>query len=994
MGGRVQSPAFVGRVQELRLLEAAWARALKGDPAVVLVEGEAGVGKTRLVAELAARATASGGRVLSGGCLPVGEGDLPFAPIVESLRPLPDELGTDVVQALAGPSWVELGRLLPGLGESPAGPPGPAAQTRLFELLLGLLARLAVQAPIGLVVEDLHWADRSTLALLAFLARNLRRERVLLVVTYRTDEADADGLRSYLAELARNARVSRLELARLDRAGTAAQLTGILGDAPSAELLEGVFARSEGNPFFTEELLESVRLGSGSVPPTLHDLLKGRMAALDERTQRVLRVAAVAGRQVLHALLAAVAGLDDRQLDHALREAVTHRLLVSRPDSDSYQFRHALIQETVYADLLPGERSRLHAGYANALIAHPEQAAGSPAMAAAELAVHWDAAGDPIRALSARVDAGLAAEGARAFAEAVGHYRRALELWERVPASNRPAGLDRIELLAWAGEAVAFTGGIEHAIAYLGEAVDQVDQIAESHRAARLLVRLGEYRREVGDEAAALTSFTKAEHLLAGEPPSPTQARAFAAHGLALLLGRRTKEAEARCQDALTIARAVGARPEEAWALRVLASCLSHLGELDRAITMALEARRVAEEAGDAETLMTTYVALVAILGYAGRDRDAIEDGWRGYRLARDLGLERAEGSHLADNLAFSLLSAGRWEECERLTRELTVGDSWGAFGLHQSLGVLLARRGEFEAAREQLDLALELGPPYFEGLTWLGPAELAIWEGDDEAAAAAIAEGQRWFADRDPEGSLPHRAILWYPLVLRLEADRAERAAARRAADEVGAARQRAAPILQALNRLVDTQAPQAQYPIVTGHLLLAQAEESRLQGRSDPERWRAAGATWERLARPFEAAYATFRQAEALLAERTPRSQVEHTLRPAHDTAVALGAEPLRREIERLAQRGRLRLTDPATATPGSRAAPAPAEGLGLTRREAEVLSLVAAGRTNRQIGQELFITPRTAGVHVSRILAKLGVAGRGEAAAIAHRLGLDKP
>jgi tetratricopeptide (TPR) repeat protein len=541
MGGRVASPTLVGRIEELQILEAARRRAADGDPAVVLVGGEAGVGKTRLVAELAARVMASGGRVLSGGCLPVGEGSLPYAPIVESLRPLPTELGAGVVQGLAGPSWVELTHLLPGLGEPPDGSPGPAAQTRLFELLLGLLGHLAEQVPITLVVEDLHWADHSTRVLLAFLARNLRRERVLLVVTYRNDEADSDGLRSYLAEVGRSARVARLELARLDRAETAAQLTGILSGAPSAELLEGVFARSEGNPFFTEELLDSVRLGSGSVPATLRDLLKGRVEALDEGTQRVLRVAAVAGRRVLHALLAAVVGLDDRQLDRALREAVTHRLLVIQPDGDGYQFRHALIQETIYADLLPGERSRLHAGYANALIAHPEQTAGSPAVAAAELAVHWDAAGDPVRALPARVDAGLAADGAHAFAEAVGHYRRALELWERVPDSSRPVGLDRVDLLAWLGQAVAFTGGIEHAIVCLEEAVDRVDPIAESDRAARLLVRLGEYRREVGDEAAALTAFAEAERLLAGAPPSPTQARAFAAHAYALLLGRRTE---------------------------------------------------------------------------------------------------------------------------------------------------------------------------------------------------------------------------------------------------------------------------------------------------------------------------------------------------------------------------------------------------------------------------------------------------------------------
>jgi predicted ATPase len=158
MGGRVASPTFIGRVEELQVLEAARRRAADGEPAIVLVGGEAGVGKTRLIAELAARCAADGLRVLTGGCIPVGGDGLPYAPIVEALRPLPDELGLDVLRGLAGPSWVELARLLPGLGESASGPPGPAAQTRLFELLLGLLGRLAEQTPVAMVVEDLQWA--------------------------------------------------------------------------------------------------------------------------------------------------------------------------------------------------------------------------------------------------------------------------------------------------------------------------------------------------------------------------------------------------------------------------------------------------------------------------------------------------------------------------------------------------------------------------------------------------------------------------------------------------------------------------------------------------------------------------------------------------------------------------------------------------------------------------------------------------------------------
>jgi predicted ATPase len=271
MGGRVVSPIFVGRVEELHVLEVALGRATNSEPAVVLVGGEAGVGKTRLLAELTARCATDGTRVLTGGCVPVGDGALPYAPIVEGLRALVGDLGASAVRGLVGPSWPVLARLLPALGEPQAGggPPDQAAQARLFELLLGMLARLSQQMPVTLVVEDLHWADRSTRDLMTFLARNLRRERLLVVVSYRNDEPGTDWLGPYLAVLDRSGHAQRVELSRLDRAETLAQLVGIVGAAPPAELVDAVFGRSEGNPYFTEELLGSIRAGSGELPPTL-----------------------------------------------------------------------------------------------------------------------------------------------------------------------------------------------------------------------------------------------------------------------------------------------------------------------------------------------------------------------------------------------------------------------------------------------------------------------------------------------------------------------------------------------------------------------------------------------------------------------------------------------------------------------------------------------------------------------------------------------------
>jgi predicted ATPase len=569
MGGRVASPTFVGRVEELHVLEAALGRSAISEPAVVLVGGEAGVGKTRLVAELTGRCATNGTRVLAGGCVPVGDGALPYAPIVEGLRALVGDLGASAVRGLIGPSWPELARLLPALGEPQAsgGPPDQAAQARLFELLLGMLGRLGEELPLVLVVEDVHWADRSTRDLLAFLVRNLRRERLLVVVSYRSDEPGTDWLGPYLAVLGRSGSAQRMELSRLDRAETLAQLVGILGAAPPAELVDAVFARSEGNPYFTEELLGAIRAGSGELPATVRDLLRGRVQALPELARQVLGVVAVAGRRVPHQLLAAVAGLEDQRLVQALRAAVADQLLVTRPGQDGYELRHALLGEVIEADLVPGERVRLHAAYARALTGRPELADAAPAVAAAEVAVHWDAAGAWAQAVPARVRAGLAAERARAFAEADEHYQRALTLWGRVPEPGQPGGLDRVGLLARAAETAAFVGAPERATRLLERALDGVDPTVEPVRAAVLLAQLGLDRELAGQEADGLAAFAEAEWLLEGAPPSAERARVLAGHARALSLAWQSRQAVPYGEQAIAVARAVGARAEETHAL-------------------------------------------------------------------------------------------------------------------------------------------------------------------------------------------------------------------------------------------------------------------------------------------------------------------------------------------------------------------------------------------------------------------------------------------
>jgi AAA ATPase domain len=421
MADQVTTGRFVGRTTELAWLHQLLARAGAGEPLVGLVGGEAGVGKTRLVERLAATADGRGVRVLGGGCVPLGEEGLPFAPLVEALRGLAGDLDPGELQAVAGPARAELARLLPDLawgGEAAAGPPvaSRAGQGRLFELLVGVVGRLAERAPLLWVLEDLHWADRSTRDLLAYLATYLRSGRVLVVGTFRSDELQRrHPLRRLLAELARNRRVVRLELARFTRAEVTQQVAALVGADPPARLVDEISARSGGNPFFAEEL---VLAGGdpGVLPPSPQEVLLARVVRLGDRTQQLLGVAAAAGPGATQPLLAAVAGLDDQQLLAGLHEAVDQQLL--RPDpagGQGYVFRHALVAEAVYGELLAGERVRLHAALAAALEAGIEggglEAEDAPASRAARLAHHWAAAGDQPRALAASLAAAAAAEG-------------------------------------------------------------------------------------------------------------------------------------------------------------------------------------------------------------------------------------------------------------------------------------------------------------------------------------------------------------------------------------------------------------------------------------------------------------------------------------------------------------------------------------------------------------------------------------------------------
>ena len=321
----------------------------------------------------------------------------------------------------------------------------------MFEALLALLESLSDPEPVVLVVEDLHWADSSTRSFIGFLSRTICSERLLVLGTYRSDELHRrHPLRPLLAELASDAYARLLELPRFTPDELAEQLEGILAGTPDPELVERLYSRSEGNALFAEEILAAGLDGRGSLPPTLRDALMLRVERLSPRAQELLRWLACQPAAD-HALVAAVAGLEPAELRDALREAVASHIVVT-VDDESYGFRHALLREVVYDDLLPGERSEMHAALARRAGGADRATATRGAHITAQAAHHWAAAGDQPQALAAAVRAALAAERVNAFGEAQALFERALALWERVPEPERLAGLER-------GRAAAPRGG-------------------------------------------------------------------------------------------------------------------------------------------------------------------------------------------------------------------------------------------------------------------------------------------------------------------------------------------------------------------------------------------------------------------------------------------------------------------------------------------------------------------------------------------------------
>lgn len=956
---------FVARGAELRRLDAALSRAAAESPSVVMIAGDAGVGKTRLLSEFAARVE---GQVLWGACLPMGERGIPFTPVVEALRALGGD--PDLDDRLP----TSLRALVSDAEPQPAG--AVVSRSQLFQAILGFVEDLADRSTTLVVLEDLHWVDPSTLDLLTFIVSNLRAQRLLVVVTYRSDDLRRDHtLRPVMAELARHPMVERLVLSPFTAAQVGEQLEHLTGHRPGRTTLDRVVARTQGNPYFVEELV-AAGLEGRDLPVSLRELLLVRADVVSPPARRLLRIASLAEDDVGDVLLAAVSDVPLTEVRAHLHEAVDAQLVVVT--RRGLRFRHALLRESLQADLLPGERVEYHATYARALSAMLDGGRDRSAAVLAELAYHHQEAGDVNQAMRAWVDAATAAEAVFAFAEAHEHLTRALEAWYTADDPARHAGTGRVELLARAAEDAFSGGGAVRACALTREAIDLIDGTTDPRLAGILHERLSRYLRDTPASDQVYATIERALQLVPATPASPERARVLAGWAGRLSTLGRLREARDAGAEAVAMAVDLGEAAIECDALNTLGTVNCFLDDVTVGLAQIDQALALAKACGDSHQQMRAHWNAAVCRSENGRWAEAIQR----YRAAIEE-LPRLGLAHLLPELymylAQDLMCLGRWDEARAAVDEAAQRFPSRA---DEVVSVdLLIGTGRFDEARRLIDTASSRNVFTDEeghAVVMANLATLETWEGNTEAARTAVDAALGIVVDSER----PIAAAYALCAGMRCEADAADRARALQGTDEVARAQSRAAVLDDHLRDLLAAPGPEQGWKReVRALAAICAAERRRLEGTPDPGAWATAVEATQAMSMGYLLAYAHLRRGEAVVMATGDRDEAVGDVQQAHRAAREMGAAPLQQLIEQFARRARIDIEGSDLSDPT----------LGLTPRERQVIDLLAQGATNRQIAAQLFITEKTASVHVSNIIRKLGVANRGEAAAVAYRAGV---
>jgi predicted ATPase/DNA-binding CsgD family transcriptional regulator len=955
----VRTQYVVGRAEQRARLGQTLDDVIDDGSRFVIIGGDAGAGKTTVVeafvADLFGPLADRKAQLIRGQCVPMGEEGLPYAPIVGALRDLENQHGREQILEWVGVGRHVLGALLPDVGTAPR-ENDDTIRLQLFEAVTMLLERASENGPLVVIMEDIHWADESTRHVLRFMARALADAPVMIIATYRTDELTRrHPLRPFLAEVGRFPGTVRVDVPSLERAEVAELLTQLMERPPTNVVIDLVYRRSEGIPYFVEELTRSAARGCIDMPDTLRDALNVRVLSLSDRTQQTLQLAAVAGTHVDHELLAAAADAQDGDLENQLREAVDAAVLTV--DETGYSFRHALLREVVHDDLLPGQHARLHARFAKILEEHPELM--SAEAAPLEIAHHWNAAHQVNKAFRWALTA--AESGSAAFHEALKLYERALELWDQVDDPESVAGT-HASLLMRAAYAAEDAGEIERSLGLVNAALDELD--LDSNRQERIEALLVKART-----TASLMTVGGVEPLREALGLLPTDADPTLRARVLEMLARRTTlsgdiqqgiEFSQQAVDAAALANSDSVTAN-AW-ITFGTSLVAAGQETDAVATF----ERVSHQArSNTRTLLRYFVNYSDALNHVGRYDDAARQALSGVDVARELGLQRSLGAMLAGNAAEPLLALGEWARASAMIERALELDPPAHHHAHLRLlqAWLYVWRGQLDEADAVLAefrpmIRHEQLSPQYSNQGIRTDAEHALAVGDHRRAWSDVAV----FLDH---WQIYH-ATASYPIL-------AVGAAAGRVLDQRDGSGQRVALIRDFLDhRAVPVHVRAFWEPVITAELDdTAQAWRSALD---------------ELAAQPAPAhlrPYVGLRLGQHLVAERA-RVEAKEVLATASEGAVALGSSLLADRISALAQRAGFVVAQPTGESPVA----------GLTPRELEVLQLVAAGRSNGEIGTALFISTKTASVHVSNILAKLGVNGRGEAAALAHRLGLAVP